>query len=50
MVENAISRQSNFVPDAEMGVIGAGLLVVSLPLLPFVALYWVLDQFIGADD
>lgn len=54
MVGNSISRQSKRVPDAEMGavgyLIGAGLLVVSLPLLPFVALYWLLDQFIGSDD
>lgn len=54
MVENTISRQSKRVPDAEMGAIGyaigAGLLVVSLPLLPFVALYWLLDQFLTSND
>ncbi|WP_117591040.1 hypothetical protein [Haloprofundus halophilus] len=52
--ENQISRQRNFTPDAEMGLVGGiiGVLiaVLTFPLLPFYLLFRVVDSLVGDDE
>ncbi|WP_224269011.1 hypothetical protein [Haloprofundus salinisoli] len=49
-----ISRQRNFTPDAEMGliggIIGAFIAVLTFPLLPFYLLFRVVDSLLGGDE
>lgn len=49
-----VSHYSNLKPNREMGVIGyllaAGVAVVLLPVVPFLAVLWLLSHFGGAGD
>jgi len=48
---DSVSRSTKYIPNGEMGVFGfvyaAVLLVVLVPLLPFVVLYWVYTRLAG---